>query len=866
MNVLCNVLDRLNLLSPRALASARRAGHSLCRPIPRARRLKLHVEVLEDRVVPTATVRFHGDELHGNVLTNVEVETVYYGSAWANNPPLQQNAQKLDQFFQYLTRSSYMMLLHEYYEELPFVGRVYPGAGRWTGRDLVLANPPSPAVTDATIKSLLRSQIGAGSVPRPNTWQTLYFVYLPPGIASWECQVNHCGAYHSSFIVRTGTGQHGVPTAAQITYAVVPYPDYPANSENALMWQTIYGSHELAEAVTNPNNGFDGPTDLGLSWYADGNQFADGKGREIGDLCASPNLKIGLLNNYWVQAEWSNSSYASLNPVDHRILPAGTTQWWAEGRGDGVFPPGSGSTGTGFPEDEDPLRGHLPTVVAHAYRIARDTTLALPAGSGILAGASDPNGRVLQASLVTGAAHGDLTLSRDGAFTYTPRAGFAGTDTFTYEAGDSVFQSNPTQVTIAVYNPAPTHVTATAGMAQSATVTRPFGIALQARVTDQYGEPLRGVGVAFAVPGSGPSGSFGGSTAVTVPTNASGLATAPVLTANRIPGAYQVTAAVADVAMPANFPLSNTPNRPPMLGSLGDKILAPGSTLTFTAQATDPDGDGLRFSLDAGAPAGAAINPGTGVFTWTPTEEQTWPRYTATVRVTDNGSPPLSDVKTFTITIDEGKGVEPQAQLWVATVLTHSGEYYGNIVTGAYRRYLGRNPDAAGLANWVGSMQHGLTDEQLEAAFIGSPEYIQSHGGTGEAWVVGLYRDLLGRDPDAQGLQAWLNALRGGMSPGQIALGFAASGEREGQRITADYQKYLGRDPEPNIVLQWVAAFLHGASNENVVAGFVGSPEYFQNHHSDIRDWLFSAYQDILGRAADPAGYNARLEFLRKGQ
>jgi hypothetical protein len=41
------------------------------------------------------------------------------------------------------------------------------------------------------------------------------------------------------------------------------------------------------------------------------------------------------------------------------------------------------------------------------------------------------------------------------------------------------------------------------------------------------------------------------------------------------------------------------------------------ATLTFTAQATDPDaGQTVAFSL-AGAPAGSFINPDTGEFSWT---------------------------------------------------------------------------------------------------------------------------------------------------------------------------------------------------------------------------------------------------------
>jgi len=55
----------------------------------------------------------------------------------------------------------------------------------------------------------------------------------------------------------------------------------------------------------------------------------------------------------------------------------------------------------------------------------------------------------------------------------------------------------------------------------------------------------------------------------------------------------------------------------------------------------------LAFSLDAGAPAGASINPANGVFTWTPAVGHSPVTNSVTVRVTDNGSPPLSASRTF---------------------------------------------------------------------------------------------------------------------------------------------------------------------------------------------------------------------------
>jgi hypothetical protein len=200
----------------------------------------------------------------------------------------------------------------------------------------------------------------------------------------------------------------------------------------------------------------------------------------------------------------------------------------------------------------------------------------------------------------------------------------------------------------------------------------------------------------------------------------------------------------------------------------------------------------------------------------------------------------------------------------VAGDLSHSAEYYGNLVTAAYQQYLGRLPDPTEVAAWVGALQNGLSDERLEAGFIGSPEYIQDHGGPGKGWITGMYQNLLGRTPSPAEVNAWLAALAGGASPTDVALGFAASPEREGQRITADYQTYLGRLPTADEVALWVQAFNagHGISNEDIIAGFVGSPEFFQSHQGDTIDWLISAYEDILHRPPDPAGYQGWLNVL----
>ena len=68
----------------------------------------------------------------------------------------------------------------------------------------------------------------------------------------------------------------------------------------------------------------------------------------------------------------------------------------------------------------------------------------------------------------------------------------------------------------------------------------------------------------------------------------------------------------------------------------------------------------LTYSLEPGAPAGATIDPNTGVFSWTPTPGQGPATYNITVRVTDAGSPSMSDTETFAVTVNAAPVITAQ--------------------------------------------------------------------------------------------------------------------------------------------------------------------------------------------------------------
>lgn len=96
-----------------------------------------------------------------------------------------------------------------------------------------------------------------------------------------------------------------------------------------------------------------------------------------------------------------------------------------------------------------PAGNRPPKAEPDSYSTAMDTALVVPA-PGFLANDSDPNGDTFSATAGTQPAHGTLSANVAGAFTYTPRAGFTGTDSFTYTVTDRNGASATGTVTIQV--------------------------------------------------------------------------------------------------------------------------------------------------------------------------------------------------------------------------------------------------------------------------------------------------------------------------------------------------------------------------------------------------------------------------------
>jgi VCBS repeat-containing protein len=91
-----------------------------------------------------------------------------------------------------------------------------------------------------------------------------------------------------------------------------------------------------------------------------------------------------------------------------------------------------------------------PVAVNDSYSTPKGAVLTVNATSGVLANDTDVDGNTLTAAVVSNPSHGTLALNANGSFTYTPAAGYSGSDSFTYHANDGTVNSNTATVSITV--------------------------------------------------------------------------------------------------------------------------------------------------------------------------------------------------------------------------------------------------------------------------------------------------------------------------------------------------------------------------------------------------------------------------------
>jgi len=190
-----------------------------------------------------------------------------------------------------------------------------------------------------------------------------------------------------------------------------------------------------------------------------------------------------------------------------------------------------------------------------------------------------------------------------------PVGTYTGEITFVEWSGQTMAMTVP--VTLSVTNPlVPATIAATGGTPQTAAVTKAFADALAATVTDSAGDPVSGVLVTFNAPASGASGTFAcsGNTAIT---NAQGVATSQVFTANTKAGKYTVTATANALTTNPGFALTNKAGPPASIAATAGTPQTATVNTAFATQlaATVKDAHGNPVSgekVTFNAPASAA--------------------------------------------------------------------------------------------------------------------------------------------------------------------------------------------------------------------------------------------------------------------
>ena len=293
---------------------------------------------------------------------------------------------------------------------------------------------------------------------------------------------------------------NAAPVAASITYYVIPgTPLYVAATSGLAAAGADPDNDALTVVASTPSTarqygGFDGLMTDGSIWYGPGTftgtdtityTISDGWATSQGTLTfivaarpivAYPNayrtlhgqaLSVpaaqGVLYN-----DWTTVGATSLTAQLLTSPSAGTLT--LAGDGGFTFDPPAGTAGSysftyqvvdNQSNVSPPVTVTLevtnaaPILADDAYRVLHDKVLAVYAAQGVSVNDWDLDEDGLTAELVTGPAHGQVTLNANGSFSYQGSANYAGPDSFTYRLRDGVAVSAAATVMIEVANTAP---------------------------------------------------------------------------------------------------------------------------------------------------------------------------------------------------------------------------------------------------------------------------------------------------------------------------------------------------------------------------------------------------------------------------
>ncbi len=234
--------------------------------------------------------------------------------------------------------------------------------------------------------------------------------------------------------------------------------------------------------------------------------------------------------------------------------------------------------------------------------------------------------------------------------------------------------------------------------------------------------------------------------------------------------------------------------------------------------------------------------------------------------------------------VDEaGKLYQPGDEYTADANVTLTATWTGPIeafVTRSYRLILEREPDVEGFEYWTESLKSGeRVAVDIVSLFVNLEEYSGKHV-SGEEFVTTMYRVMMNREPDQEGLTYWVDVFNSPCSYNGIINGFLNSPQQEFQGICAEYGIEVGsvtiepRDESPNLTkflarnykyalnrepdidgLNWWASELLSKKQtpQDTAVAFVFSEECIKRdlNNSDFVEMLYGLF---MGRASDAEG------------
>jgi Concanavalin A-like lectin/glucanases superfamily/Bacterial Ig-like domain (group 3)/Domain of unknown function (DUF4214) len=262
-----------------------------------------------------------------------------------------------------------------------------------------------------------------------------------------------------------------------------------------------------------------------------------------------------------------------------------------------------------------------------------------------------------------------------------------------------------------------------------------------------------------------------------------------------------------------------------------------------SAFAASTSGPPVVWPVFQAATATALASSGTAALSGQPVT------FTATVRVGDPGSTDVAPPGGM-VTFADGSTVLGTAPLSTSNGVTTASFSTSSLPVGAHRITATYDGDANLLASGAAQAL-----DQTIAADTAS-----------DRLVVRLYADLLRRDVDAVGLQAWSGMLDQGAATPDVVRGILASLEYRTLVVQDLYRQFLRREADPFGLGVFTTFLGAGGTAARVEALLVGSPEYFQTQGggSDA-GFLDALYRDVLDRQTDPSGRESFGQALSAG-